>query len=197
MDGQFDAKSVRNWIAELPTNKPCVLWFTGLSGAGKTTLVRELSTALQERDVRCRALDGDDLRQGLNAGLGFSEEDRMENMRRVAEVARLFLDEGYIALAALISPLRSQRSAVRALFKDGQFLEVFVDAPLAVCEERDPKGLYRRARARQITNFTGVDDLYEAPENPELHLHTDRESPSTLVKTVLRYLEGKDIVPSS
>lgn len=196
-DGQFDTKSVRNWIAELPTNKPCVLWFTGLSGAGKTTLVRELSTALQERDVRCRALDGDDLRQGLNAGLGFSEEDRMENMRRVAEVARLFLDEGYIALAALISPLRSQRSAVRALFKDGQFLEVFVDAPLAVCEERDPKGLYRRARARQITNFTGVDDLYEAPENPELHLHTDRESPSTLVKTVLRYLEGKDIVPSS
>lgn len=176
-DGQFDTKSVRNWIAELPTNKPCVLWFTGLSGAGKTTLVRELSTALQERDVRCRALDGDDLRQGLNAGLGFSEEDRMENMRRVAEVARLFLDEGYIALAALISPLRSQRSAVRALFKDGQFLEVFVDAPLAVCEERDPKGLYRRARARQITNFTGVDDLYEAPENPELHLHTDRESP--------------------
>ena len=121
----------------------------------------------------------------------------MENMRRVAEVARLFLDEGYVALAALISPLRHQRKAVRSLFEDGQFLEVFVDAPLAVCEERDPKGLYRRARARQITNFTGIDDLYEAPENPELHLRTDRESPSTLVRTVLRYLEGKDIVPSN
>ena len=158
--------------------------------------MRELSAALQKRGVRCRALDGDDLRQGLNAGLGFSEEDRMENMRRVAEVARLFLDEGYIALAALISPLRSQRSAVRSLFEDGQFLEVFVDAPLAVCEERDPKGLYRQARARQITNFTGVDDLYEPPENPDLHLRTDRESPSTLVKTVLTYLEGKDIVPT-
>lgn len=181
----------------MPINKPCVLWFTGLSGAGKTTLVRELSTALQERDVRCRALDGDDLRQGLNAGLGFSETDRMENMRRVAEVAKLFLDEGYIALAALISPLRNQRSAVRSLFKDGQFLEVFVDAPLEVCEERDPKGLYRQARARQITNFTGVDDLYEAPENPDLHLRTDRESPSTLVDTVLTYLEGKDIIPST
>ena len=147
--------------------------------------------------MRCRSLDGDDLRQGLNADLGFSEEDRMENMRRVAEVARLFLDEGYIALAALISPLRRQREAVRSLFEDGQFLEVYVDAPLAVCEERDPKGLYRRARARQITNFTGIDDLYEAPENPELHLRTDRESPSTLINTVLRYLEGKDIVPSS
>lgn len=181
----------------MPTNKPCVLWFTGLSGAGKTTLVRELSIELRDREVRYVSLDGDDLRQTLNADLGFSEEDRTENMRRVAEVAKLFLNEGYIALAALISPLRSQRAAVRSLFKDEQFLEVFVDAPLEVCEERDPKGLYRQARARQIQNFTGIDDLYEAPENPNLHLHTDRESPSTLVDTVLTYLEHKEIVPAS
>ena len=114
----------------------------------------------------CRSLDGDDLRQTLNADLGFSEEDRMENMRRVAEVAKLFLDEGYIALVALISPLRRQRAAVRSLFEENQFVEIFVDAPLSVCEERDPKGLYRRARAREIQNFTGVDDSYESPENP-------------------------------
>lgn len=181
----------------MPTNKPCVLWLTGLSGAGKTTLVRELSIELRDREVRYVSLDGDDLRQTLNADLGFSEEDRTENMRRVAEVAKLFLNEGYIALAALISPLRSQRAAVRSLFKDEQFLEVFVDAPLEVCEERDPKGLYRRARARQIQNFTGIDDLYEAPENPNLHLRTDRESPSTLVDTVLTYLEDKEILPTS
>ena len=168
-----------------------MLWFTGLSGAGKTTLVRALSDVLKRRDVNCCSLDGDDLRQTLNADLGFSEEDRMENMRRVAEVARLFLNEGYFPLVALISPLRSQRAAVRSLFDDGQFLEIFVDAPLAVCEERDPKGLYRKARAREIRNFTGVDDSYEAPENPNLHLQTHQESPSTLVKTVIAYLEER------
>ncbi|MCY3859514.1 MAG: adenylyl-sulfate kinase [Gammaproteobacteria bacterium] len=175
-------------------NKPCVLWFTGLSGAGKTTLVRELAVVLKDRDVPCRSLDGDDLRQTLNADLGFSAEDRMENMRRVAEVAKLFLDEGYIALVALISPLRRQRAAVRSLFEQGRFVEIFVDAPLSVCEERDPKGLYRRARAREIENFTGVDDSYEPPENPDLHLQTHRESPSTLVKTVITYLEDNELL---
>lgn len=156
--------------------------------------MRELSNVLKKRDVRCCSLDGDDLRQTLNADLGFSEEDRMENMRRVAEVSRLFLNEGYIALAALISPLRSQRAAVRSLFEDGQFVEIYVDAPLSVCEERDPKGLYRKARAREIKNFTGVDDTYEAPESPDLHLQTHRESPSTLVGTVIAYLETNALI---
>lgn len=156
--------------------------------------MRELSSVLKKRDARCCSLDGDDLRQTLNADLGFSEEDRMENMRRVAEVSRLFLNEGYIALAALISPLRSQRAAVKSLFEDGQFIEIFVDAPLSVCEERDPKGLYRKARAREIQNFTGVDDTYEAPESPDLHLQTHRESPSTLVRTVVAYLETNELI---
>ena len=150
---------------------------------------------LKDRDVLCRSLDGDDLRQTLNADLGFSEEDRMENMRRVAEVAKLFLDEGYIALVALISPLRRQRAAVRSLIEHRQFVEIFVDAPLSVCEERDPKGLYRRARAREIENFTGVDDSYESPENPDLHLRTHRESPATLVKTIITYLEDNELLP--
>ena len=147
--------------------------------------------------MRCFSLDGDDLRQSLNADLGFTEADRMENMRRVAEVSKLFLREGYIALVALISPLRSQRAAVRALFGEGQFLEVFVDAPLSVCEQRDPKGLYRRARAREIENFTGIDDSYEAPDSPNLHLQTDRATPSTLVSTVITYLETHDLISSS
>ena len=165
------------------------MWFTGLSGAGKTTLAHELSNDLKQRDVLCCTLDGDDLRQTLNADLGFSEEDRTENTRRVAEVAKLFLNEGYVALVALISPLRSQRAAVKSLFEDGQFLEVFVDAPLSVCEARDPKGLYRRARAREIANFTGIDDSYEAPLTPDLHLRTDRESPATLVDEIVSFLE--------
>jgi len=165
------------------------LWFTGLSGAGKTTLAHELSSVLKQRDVLCCTLDGDDLRRTLNADLGFSEEDRTENTRRVAEVAKLFLNEGYVALVALISPLRSQRAAVKSLFEDGQFFEVFVDAPLSVCEARDPKGLYRRARAREIANFTGIDDSYEAPFTPDLHLRTDRESPATLVDEIVSFLE--------
>lgn len=170
------------------------MWFTGLSGAGKTTLAHELSNVLKQHDVLCCTLDGDDLRRTLNADLGFSEEDRTENTRRVAEVAKLFLKEGYVALVALISPLRSQRAAVKELFEEGQFLEVFVDAPLSVCEARDPKGLYRRARAREIANFTGVDDSYEAPVTPDLHLQTDRESPSTLVAEIVRFLEANDFL---
>lgn len=146
--------------------------------------------------MRCCSLDGDDLRQTLNADLGFGEADRTENMRRVAEVAKLFLNEGYIVLVALISPLRSQRATVKSLFEDGQFIEIFVDAPLSVCEERDPKGLYRKARAREITNFTGVDDSYEPPEDPNLHLETHRESSSTLVSTVITYLETHKLLSS-
>ena len=171
-----------------------MLWFTGLSAAGKTTLARQLDDVLKRRDVRCCVLDGDDLRQGLNADLGFSEPDRIENTRRVGEVAKLFLREGYLAIVAMISPLRSQRATVRALFTHADYIEVFVDAPLATCEARDPKGLYQRARANEIKEFTGIDAPYEPPLDAELHLHTDREAPTVLVDAVITYLEEHEIL---
>ena len=130
----------------------------------------------------------------MNRDLGYGETDRTENVRRAAEVAKLFLNEGCIALVALISPLSRQRATARALFRADEFIEIFVDAPLAVCEARDPKGLYRRARAREIQDFTGVDAVYESPVNPELHLRTDREPPSTLVRSIVDYLEASQIL---
>lgn len=169
--------------------KATVLWFTGLSGAGKTTLARTVERELKSQGIACVVLDGDDLRSGLNSDLGFSEADRTENVRRVAEVARLFLKTGQMTLVALISPLQAQRDAARALFKKSEFVEVFVDAPLAVCEARDPKGLYRAARAKQVENFTGIDAAYEPPLCPELHLRTDRADPVELTQKILRYLE--------
>ena len=168
-----------------------VLWFTGLSAAGKTTIARALDAELKQRACRSCILDGDDLRAGLNGDLGFSEQDRSENIRRVAEVAKLFLREGHIVLVALISPLRVQRDAAREIFALNEFVEVFVDAPLDVCESRDPKGLYKRARKQDLSLFTGIDSPYEPPLNPELHLHSDSESPNELVNRVIGYLESE------
>lgn len=164
------------------------MWLTGLSGSGKTTIAQHLKRALDDHNVRCCVLDGDDLRKTLSADLGFSAEDRLENMRRVAEVAKLFVAEGYLVIVALISPRHSQRAHVRSLFNANEYVEVFVDAPLSVCEARDPKGLYEQARANKLKLFTGIDDLYEPPNQPELHLHTDRETPETLVDQVLTFL---------
>lgn len=166
------------------------LWLTGLSGAGKSTLANALEVALHAQGRRTYVLDGDHLRHGLNRDLGFSEPDRSENIRRVAEVARLFVDAGTIVIAAFISPLRMQREAARALFPPGDFLEVFVDTPLAVAEARDPKGLYRKARSGQLRQFTGVDAPYEPPLEADLVLPTHLLSPAQCVQRLMALLES-------
>jgi len=151
------------------------LWFTGLSGSGKSTVACALEQALVNEGVGCYRLDGDNVRHGLNKNLGFSAEDRAENIRRIGEVAKLFADSGCLAITSFISPYRADRARVRASHEAAglSFLEVFIDTPLEVCERRDPKGLYKKARAGEITGFTGIDDPYEAPDRPEIHVRTD------------------------
>lgn len=167
------------------------LWLTGLSGSGKSTVAVATEQALVERGHLAYVLDGDNLRHGLNKNLGFSPEDRTENIRRVGEVAKLFTDCGLIVLTSFISPYRTDRDAARALFGPGDFVEVHVSTSLDVCEARDPKGLYRKARAGQIPEFTGISAPYEAPERPELVLDTGALSVEESVATLIRYLEGK------
>jgi len=154
----------------------CVVWFTGLSGSGKSTVARRVEHHLLEDGVRAYVLDGDNLRHGLNGDLGFSPEDRAENIRRVGEVARLMADAGLVVLSAFVSPYASDRDRVRGLVPGGRFIEVYVDTPLEVCEARDPKGLYKKARAGVISDFTGISAPYEAPASPEVHLETDGRS---------------------
>ncbi|MBW1905904.1 MAG: adenylyl-sulfate kinase, partial [Deltaproteobacteria bacterium] len=153
-------------------HRGAVLWFTGLSGSGKSTIGYRVERMLIERGAFAYVLDGDNVRHGLNGDLGFAPEDRVENIRRIGEVARLFADAGGLVLSAFISPYRRDRDRVRALMEPGEFIEVFVDTPLEICEARDPKGLYKKARAGEISNFTGLDAPYETPENPEVHLAT-------------------------
>jgi len=158
-------------------HRGCTLWLTGLSGSGKSTVGVALEKALTERGVLAYRLDGDNVRHGLNSNLGFSAEDREENIRRVGEVARLFADAGVVTISSFISPYRRDREQVRRIHEQSgvEFLEVFIDTPLEVCESRDPKGLYKKARAGEIKGFTGIDDPYEAPERPEVHIHTDQQ----------------------
>jgi len=174
--------------------KPCVLWFTGLSGAGKSTVADLVEQRLQAMGRRTMLLDGDNLRHGLNQDLGFTAEDRVENIRRVAEVAKLMVEAGLITLVSLISPFRSERQLARDLMDDGEFVEIFVDAPLEVCEERDPKGLYKKARAGDLTNFTGIDSAYEPPESPELRLNTGQQKPEALADTVIALLQDRVVI---
>ncbi|XP_050388112.1 adenylyl-sulfate kinase, chloroplastic isoform X2 [Argentina anserina] len=179
---------------QLLQQKGCVIWITGLSGSGKSTVACALSKGLHLRDKMTYILDGDNVRHGLNRDLGFSAEDRAENIRRIAEVAKLFADAGIICIASLISPYRKDREACRALFPEGDFIEVFMDVPLNICENRDPKGLYKLARAGKIKSFTGVDDPYEPPLNCEIVLQQkgrDCVSPSSMAETVISYLEEK------
>lgn len=172
-------------------HRGAVLWFTGLSAAGKSTLAREVEKRLFEEGYFTYVLDGDNIRHGLNGDLGFSAEDRAENIRRVGEVARLFAEAGAIVLTAFISPYRRDRQRIRELMsRDGDFVEIFVSCPLDVCERRDPKGLYRRARAGEIRNFTGIDDPYEPPRSPELVVETDAEDVETCVQRVIEYLRS-------
>jgi adenylylsulfate kinase len=178
-------------------HKGATLWFTGLSGSGKSTVAVALENALTARGALCYRLDGDNIRLGINKNLGFSAADRTENIRRVGEVAKLFVDVGVIALSSFISPYRADRQLARETHeKDGlPFIEVFVDVPLDEAEKRDPKGLYKKARAGEIKNFTGIDDPYEAPENPELHLRTDQLTLEQEVNVLLKYLEEKGLIP--
>ena len=176
--------------------KGATIWFTGLSGSGKSTIAVAVEKALHSMGKLSYRLDGDNVRLGINKNLGFSEEDRKENIRRIGEIAKLFGDAGTISLSSFISPYKQDRDEVRQLHEaaDLPFVEVFVDCSLAVAEERDPKGLYRKARAGEIKNFTGIDDPYEAPENPEIHLRTDQMSLQEEVSTVIDYLMTHDII---
>ncbi|WP_262253276.1 adenylyl-sulfate kinase [Pectobacterium polaris] len=166
-----------------------VIWFTGLSGSGKSTLAGALEQALHQRGVSTYLLDGDNVRHGLCRDLGFTDDDRRENIRRVGEVAKLMVDAGLVILTAFISPHRAERKMVQDLLGEGQFIEVFVDTPLATCEARDPKGLYKKARAGELRNFTGIDSAYEAPEAPDSHL--DGEQLVTNLTDQLLDLLGK------
>jgi bifunctional enzyme CysN/CysC len=169
--------------------KPCVLWFTGLSGAGKSTIADRLEQRLHALGKRTYLLDGDNVRHGLNKDLGFTDQDRVENIRRVAEVSKLMADAGLITLVSFISPFRSERSMARALMDEGEFVEIFVDTPLAICEARDPKGLYKKARAGELSNFTGIDSDYEAPIDAEIVLKSGENDVEALVEQVIAYLD--------
>ena len=169
--------------------KGTVLWMTGLSGAGKTTLANRLERRLFDQNKLVYVLDGDKVRQGLSSDLGFSNEDRFENIRRIGEVARLFADSGLIVLVAFISPFRKDRDSVRLAMAPGKFVEIFVDSPVGVCEKRDVKGLYKKARAGIIEDFTGISSPYEPPLFPEIHLRTDKQTIDVCVNTVIDYLK--------
>ncbi|CAA6819270.1 MAG: Adenylylsulfate kinase (EC [uncultured Sulfurovum sp.] len=177
--------------AFVKNQKPLLLWFTGLSASGKSTIANALELELYNLKKHTYLLDGDNIRLGLNKELTFSDEDRVENIRRIGEVGKLFVDAGLIVLSAFISPFRSDREIVSNLFEKDTFIEIFVDTPLALCEKRDPKGLYEKARKGEIANFTGIDSPYESPLSPSIHLKTDGESIEDNVRKVISYLEEK------
>lgn len=172
----------------------CVIWLTGLSGSGKSTVARRLEQLLLERGSNAYVLDGDNIRFGLNRNLGFSPDDRAENIRRVGEVAKLFADASVIAITAFISPYRADRDSVRQLLAPGEFIEVFVNTPIEVCEQRDPKGLYRKARAGEIPEFTGISAPYEAPESPEVLLQTAGRTVDEAAQDVVDYLIARGFI---
>jgi len=197
---------------QLNGHRGCVIWFTGLSGSGKSTVANLVDRKLFERGVRSYVLDGDNVRHGLNAGpeileerhgkefanrfgIGFSAQDREENIRRIGAVAKLFCEDGIVTLTGFVSPYRRDRDEVRSALDDGDFIEVFVDTPLEVCEKRDPKGLYKKARAGELKGFTGVDDPYEAPLEPEVRLD-GATAADALADEVVLYLEEAGVIPA-
>lgn len=181
--------------AELKGHRPAVLWFTGLSGSGKSTIANLVERRLHATGCHTYILDGDNVRHGLNRDLGFTDADRVENIRRVAEVAKLFVDAGLLVIVAFISPFRAERRMARELMAPGEFVEIFVDTPIDECRKRDPKGLYARAERGEIKNFTGIDSPYEAPTDPDIHLKTLARQPSDLVDMVLDQLRSRGLVP--
>lgn len=186
----------RGQRANLLGHKGCTIWLTGLSGSGKSTIAVELERVLIERKVLSYRLDGDNVRMGINKNLGFSADDRKENIRRIGEVCKLFVDCGVIVLSSFVSPYAADRNKVRKLHEDSGmiFIEVHVDCSLQKAEERDPKGLYKKARSGEIKNFTGIDDPYESPINPDLHLHSDKLSVQDEVDMIMKYLELKKLI---
>ena len=179
---------------KLNGHKSAILWFTGLSGSGKSTLAHAVEDTLYKRGIRTYVLDGDNVRKGLNKDLGFSDADRVENIRRIGEVSKLMADAGIMTLTAFISPFIKDRDIVRGLVEIGDFIEIYCKASLEVCEQRDPKGLYKKARAGEIPEFTGINSPYEAPEKPEIVLITDEHSIEDCVAQVINYLENCGIL---
>jgi bifunctional enzyme CysN/CysC len=173
----------------------CVVWFTGLSGSGKSTVANLVDQMLYEAGIHSFLLDGDNVRHGLNKDLGFTDTDRIENIRRVAEVAKLMVDAGLIVMTAFISPFQAERRMARSLLEDGEFIEIHMDVPLAVAEQRDVKGLYKKARRGELKNFTGIDSRYETPEAPELRLATDAMSPEESVERIIALLRERGRLP--
>jgi adenylylsulfate kinase len=184
--------------SKLLGHRGATLWFTGLSGSGKSTVAVELEGVLNQMGVLSYRLDGDNVRLGINRNLGFSSEDRTENIRRIGEIAKLFVDTGVVALSSFISPYAADRDQVRALHEAAgmDFIEIFVDCALEEAEKRDPKGLYKKARAGEIKNFTGIDDPYQSPENPEVHLHSDKQTLNEEVEVILAELRDRGIISS-
>ena len=182
---------------QLNGHRGCTVWLTGLSGSGKSTIAVELEKRLWDGGVRAYILDGDNIRHGLNKNLGFSPADRTENIRRIGEVAKLFTDAGIVAITAFISPYRADRDQVRALMQPGDFIEVLVDCPVEVCEQRDVKGLYKKARAGQIPEFTGISAPYEAPLSPELTIHTQSQSVEASAGQIIAHLREKRLIPAA
>ncbi|NQD68540.1 adenylyl-sulfate kinase [Bacillus haikouensis] len=170
-------------------HRSAILWFTGLSGSGKSTISVELEKALYVMDIRTFRLDGDNIRHGLNSDLGFTEKDRKENIRRIGEVSKLMVGAGLLTLTAFISPFKNDRDAVRSLMEDGEFIEIYVHASVEACENRDPKGLYKKARNGKIKGFTGIDSPYEAPDSPELFINTETLTIDESVEQILAYLK--------
>lgn len=182
--------------ADQKSQQPLVIWFTGLSASGKSTIAGALEEILTQQGYHTYLLDGDNVRHGLCKDLGFSDDDRKENIRRVGEVAKLASDAGLISLAAFISPFQADRQIVRDILPEGEFIEVFVDTPIDVCRDRDPKGLYEKADRGEIKQFTGIDSPYEEPENPEVHIHSDKTSVAEAVNQLLAYLDKSGALKS-
>ena len=191
-----EGEVTRDERATLLGHRGATLWFTGLSGSGKSTVAVALEGVLHDMDVLCYRLDGDNVRFGINKNLGFSEEDRAENIRRVGEISKLFVDSGVLVLSSFISPYLRDRELVRQIHEEAgmAFIEVFVDCSLEAAESRDPKGLYKKARAGEIKNFTGIDDPYEAPENPEIHLRTDKQTLEEEVTQIIGQLRERGLI---
>ena len=174
--------------AGLKQQKPCLLWYTGLSGSGKSTVANAVDAMLFKLGCHSYLLDGDNVRHGLNGDLSFTDSDRIENIRRISEVSKLFLDSGLIVSTAFISPFAQDRATARKMLAKGEFLEVFIDTPIAVCEQRDPKGLYLKARAGEIENFTGIDSTYDIPTSPEIHIKTAEKPIEQCAEQIVSYL---------
>lgn len=175
-------------------HKPVLLWYTGLSGSGKSTIANAVEAKLFELGCHTYLLDGDNVRMGLNKGLTFSDEDRVENIRRISEVAKLFVESGLIVSTAFISPFAVDRAQARSIMTDGEFFEVFIDTPIEVCESRDPKGLYKKARAGEIPNFTGISSAFDVPQTPEIHVKTAEQTIEQSVEQIVGYLKINGII---